>query len=587
MFFGLGPSVVGVYDGEAVTSHWLPWARFYNGTASSSVLGKVPLAPARQPRALDPGAHSDDVDGIIATGPIHCIEQHDGAYAIWRDAGAKSRVLVHIDAHHDLYGCWFDKKRPGETARLNIANFIYAALADGLVREVIWVVPDETWATRAGRGDIVKALRRMAQAQPVTKPRINVGTDRITGMALGRPVHVCTLENLPAIDEAVLLDIDVDYLIIPNIGYRGIKVYGSLPWCWPPELLARLKARGIRSDLVTIAYSVEGGYTPLQWKYLGDELAQRLKPGSQDVRWAECMRQAAVAADEGDFRAAEVGYRAARQFNPASAAPSYHLAHLNAAKGRLQEGQEFLRHAYTGDRLYRTPRNNAGWWYLEEGNVRRYSQARSAFERARSLDPQDPYAWLGLGRLAIREKDWAGAEVLLRRSLALEDACIDTHRALAWVLARRKDYPGAIAAYERSLKLALSGRRAVSDDATLSMLDDGSMPWDSAHGEIHAKLARLYAARGAWTDAIACYRMAIGMGIKRVGSWLGLAGAYTRTGRVREALMALLQAVKRLPRELMWRGKWLWRAGRWWALSSWRDRRLGKTSHTGRPQIWV
>ena len=72
----------------------------------------------REPRALDPGAHSDGVDGAIATSPIHCIEQHDGAYAIWRDAGVKSRVLVHIDAHHDLYGRWFDKKRPGKTARV-------------------------------------------------------------------------------------------------------------------------------------------------------------------------------------------------------------------------------------------------------------------------------------------------------------------------------------------------------------------------------------------------------------------------------------------------------------------------------------
>jgi tetratricopeptide (TPR) repeat protein len=551
------------------------------------VLGKVPLAPARQPRALDPGAHSNDVDGIIATGPVHCIEQHDGAYAIWRNAGAKSRVLVHIDAHHDLYGCWFDKTRPGETARLSIANFIYAALAEGLVREVIWVVPDETWATKAGRDDIVKALRRMDQTPSATKPRINVGSDRITGMALGRPVHVCTVENLPAIDEAVLLDIDVDYLIIPNIGYRGIKVYGSLPWCWPHELLARLQARGIRSDLVTIAYSVEGGYTPLQWKYLGDELAQRLRAGSHDLRWADCMRRAAVAADEGDFRAAEIGYRAARQFDPTSAAPCYHLAHLNAAKGHLQKGQELLRHAYANDRLYRTPHNNTGWWYLQGRNVRRYSQARSAFERARGLDSRDPYAWLGLGWLAIREKDWAGAEVLLRRSLELEDACIDTHRALARVLARRKDYPGAIVAYERSLKLALSGRRAVSDDASLSMLDDGRMPWDSAHGAIHAKLARLYAARGAWADAIACYRMANGMGMNRVGSWVGLAGAYTRTGRVQEAMMALLHAVKRVPRELMWRGKRLWSACRWWALSSWRDRRFWKTPQSGRPQIWI
>jgi tetratricopeptide (TPR) repeat protein len=545
-----------------------------------------------EPRALDPGVHRDNVNGIIANGPVHCMEEHDGAYAVWHDAGVKGRVLVHIDAHHDLYGRWFDKKQPGKRLPINRANFIYAALAEGLVREVIWVVPDETWATSAGQGDIVKELRRMIPASPATKPWIDIGPDRITGSALGCPVQVCTVENLPPIDEAVLLDIDVDYLIIPNVGYRGIKVYGNLPWCWPPELLARLKARNIHSDLVTIAYSVEGGFTPLQWKYLGDELAQRLKLRSQDVGWADCMRRGAIAEDAGDFAAAEAGYRMAHQLHPASAAPCYHLAHLSAAMGRLQEGREFLSQVYANDPSYRTPHNNAGWWYLGVGRysqarseferlrsldsldpylgIGRYSQARSAFERWRSLDPQDAYACLGLGLVAIQERDWAGAEVWLRRSLDLDDGCIDTHRVLARVLAQRKDYPGAIAAYQRSLELASSGRRTV---------------WgDIGRGGVNAKLADLYAATGAWTDAVACYRMARMDGVR---SWVGLAEAYMRTGRVGEALTALLKAGKGVPKELVWRGRRLLRACRWRVLESRRDRRSGNIFDTSRPQIWI
>jgi tetratricopeptide (TPR) repeat protein len=543
-------------------------------------------------RVVDLGMHLDNINGIIANGPVHCMEEHDGAYAVWHDAGVKGRVLVHIDAHHDLYGNWFDKNQAGKRLPINRANFIYAAIAEELVRQVIWVVPDETWATPAGQVDIVKELRRMVQVSAATKPRIDIGPDRITGGALGCPVHVCTVQNLPPIDEAVLLDIDVDYLIIPNIGYRGIEVYGNLPWCWPPQLLGRLKARGIHSDLVTIAYSVERGFTPLQWKYLGDELAQRLKFKSQDVEWADCMRRASMAADAGDFAAAEAEYRMAHQLNPASAAPCYHLAHLSAALGRLHEGREFLSQAYTNDPLYRTPHNNAGWWYLGVHRysqvrseferlrsvdsldpylgLRRYSQARSAFERWRSLDSQDPYACLGLGLVAIQEKDWARAEVWLRRSLDLEDCCIDTHRALARVLAKRKDYSGAIAAYERSLELASSGRRTV---------------WgDIGRAGVNAKLATLYAARGAWTDAIAYYRMAR---MDRVRTWVGLAGAYTRTGRVREALMALRKVGECIPKELMWRGKRLLRACRWWALAFQRDRRSEKIVDAGRPQIWI
>jgi hypothetical protein len=100
----------------------------------------------------------------INAGPVHCVENHDGAYRVWRDAGVTQRLLVHVDAHHDLYGRWIDRKNPKERARINIANFVYAALEEELVRELIWVVPDQTWATPAGRRDIAHHRHRSRQA---------------------------------------------------------------------------------------------------------------------------------------------------------------------------------------------------------------------------------------------------------------------------------------------------------------------------------------------------------------------------------------------------------------------------------------
>ena len=96
----------------------------------------------------------------INAGPVHCVENHDGAYRVWRDAGVTQRLLVHVDAHHDLYGRWIDRKNPKERSRINIANFVYAALEEELVRELIWVVPDQTWATPAGRRDIAHHRHR-------------------------------------------------------------------------------------------------------------------------------------------------------------------------------------------------------------------------------------------------------------------------------------------------------------------------------------------------------------------------------------------------------------------------------------------
>jgi Transglutaminase-like superfamily len=84
-----------------------------------------------------------------------------------------------------------------------------------------------------------------------------VGRDLIAGKVLGRPLPVCTLQSLPLISEKVLLDIDVDYLVIPKACHSSDQ-YRGLPWCWPDALLAGLQARGVQADLVTIAYLVEG-----------------------------------------------------------------------------------------------------------------------------------------------------------------------------------------------------------------------------------------------------------------------------------------------------------------------------------------
>lgn len=522
--------------------------------------------------------------GCINAGSVHCIENHDGALAVWRDAGVAQRVLVHVDAHHDMYGGWIDKKDPKERARLSVANFVYAALEENLVREVIWVVPDLTWATPEGRRDIVRALKSLDQGAGRKKPAIQHEHDRIAGTVLGKPIQVCTAENLPAQNEAVLLDIDVDYFVIPNIGYRGIDTYGALPWCWPKALLTKLQARGIHADVTTIAYSVEGDYTPLQWKYLGDELVQRLQPAPADLTWADHLRAAAQAAARGDFGLAETNYLAACTLRPEHATPRYHLAHLCAATDRLETGREYLRQACDLDPSYRSPYNNAGWWYLENG---RRDQARDAFARTRSLDPADAYAHLGCGLLAMQEKNWPAAETSLRRALALDQSCIEAWRALGQVLARRRAYADAVDAYERSLKLALSGRRALTNPIALSQGHDRRAPWDPDHGTVWAELARLHVATRAWDKAITDYRMALAAGgINAAGAWASLAVLYARIGRARDCIGATYQAAKRTPRALAhWLGRMQVRSRE--AIESWHEARRLKRPGDAVHKLWI
>jgi arginase family enzyme len=89
----------------------------------------------------------DPVDRVVL------MENHDQAYHAWRDAGSKNKVLVHIDAHHDM--SWTDS-----VESMTIANFISQALKNDLVRETFWIVPDATWRTEQGRQAIRKHVTR-------------------------------------------------------------------------------------------------------------------------------------------------------------------------------------------------------------------------------------------------------------------------------------------------------------------------------------------------------------------------------------------------------------------------------------------
>src|SRR4051794_19886084 len=97
--------------------------------------------------------------GIEPAGHVSLMENHDQAFYIWRDAGVKQRVLVHVDAHHDMW--WM-----GEGAILSIANFICPALKEDLVREVIWVVPDGAFESAQARKPILRHLNRVLREYP-------------------------------------------------------------------------------------------------------------------------------------------------------------------------------------------------------------------------------------------------------------------------------------------------------------------------------------------------------------------------------------------------------------------------------------
>ncbi len=473
---------------------------------------------------------------------VYLMENHDQAYYTWRERGVKNRVLVHIDAHHDMW--WIP-----ERGSITIANFIYAALRDDCVRELFWVVPDPTWERSKTREPILHHLKTLGKKYPGGARPIQIGDRQISTILLGKRFTVCPLRLLPQVDENVLLDIDIDFFTIPRVCFGQWDTHAELPWCWPEGLLARLTASRIRTDLVTIGYSVVGGYTPLKWKYLGDELAQRSRQGKNDdvIRGMDLIRAAALAAHASDLVSAERIYREAAGLLPNSAAPCYHLAYLCLGMGRVDEGRTFYQEALARDPSYRTAYNNSGLWHGWAGNA---LAAEREHWQMLQLDPGDAFAHFGLGRLAARRKRWAEAEACLREALALDPYLIDAYRILGKVLAKRGCRDAAIEAYRRSLSLALEGYRPLGAD--IVTYPEEARLADPSHWYTHGRLARLHEAQGSDKEAISSYRMAIAGGCDGFLIRGRLARLYIRQRNWQKGSREAWQAAKKIPAGL-WR----------------------------------
>ncbi len=444
---------------------------------------------------------------------IFRIENHDEALPRWRELAGAGRILVHVDAHHDMW--WV---RPQQS--VTIANFISPALRDGILREIHWVVPDRSWESAGNRRQIFRHLRRIQRQFPGSPAPVEVTREQMSTTLMGKPLRICSVEALPKFEESVLLDLDVDYLLLPRVTYGPGDPHPALPWRWPEDLVARLSSRGVQSDLVTIAYSVEGGYTPLRWKYLGDELEARLEEqvAAPVLRGMDLMRVGAEAAARGECAAAEEAYREASALLPHLAAPLWHLAYLYLDSGRGDEGQEMYRRALELDASYRTAHNSTALWhYWEE----RWADCERECRRTLALDPNDAHAHLGLGWIACESSNWSGAESELRRALEADPDLLDAHRALGRVLRKTGRPREAIEAYEKSLKLSLAGRVSLRNSPVIS----AERPhWsDLRHFLVYRRMGQLYRAIGEPERAAQFLRMAAAGGVNSAGLRVQLA----------------------------------------------------------------
>lgn len=354
---------------------------------------------------------------------MHLIEDHDEALKVWRVKKIKGLDLVHIDAHID-FGFYQAKpieqvfKEAGSLRELksnlekslafsryekdfnkqsNIGNYIYPAMCEGIVKDFYWVVPGGLKEFKASYKIIKNMLKSLVRGDPYQSryalyaTHYTVKEGVISTKIFGRKFVICTLEKLPVLKQKVLLDIDTDFLVIDsllnsdntkNIGKRN-------PWIFPKDLVEIIKKKIKQPEIITIAYSVNGGFTPMKYKHLGDEIACRISaPHFED-----------------NFK------------RNSKAGKHFGLFILN---GKRQDYKK----AISLNPSYRAADNNYGPLYL---HLRRLSQAEREFKRVARIDPKNPYPFTGLGEVCLRRKEFPRAR-----------------QYFSYALRQKKDLPSAL-----------------------------------------------------------------------------------------------------------------------------------------------
>ena len=224
------------------------------------------------------------------------MEDHREAYFFWKELGLKNHACLHVDAHLDVSNL----KAPAyETARhpeINCGNFLLPALNEDILSSLIWVVPDHL----PGGEDLLDWTRvelqnwlRLDLSDYMSLHKLG---ERVEGCLLGKPLTVCRSEDTPAMNAPFVLDIDIDYFLDPDDGL----------WQTPVELVQQMACSAPAAT--TIAYSVQGGYTPVQYRYLAPltELALR-DPKAATLIWNARQDDSPISEDWPEWAKPEVG----------------------------------------------------------------------------------------------------------------------------------------------------------------------------------------------------------------------------------------------------------------------------------------
>lgn len=377
---------------------------------------------------------------------IVLLEDHHESYYAWEERGFRNLPLVHLDAHIDFgfqevkdeklilqeakslaelktqleKAMLFRKYKFKKEKLTDIGNYIYPAIRDGIVSEFFWIIPGRMSEFKKCLVLIKKMLKGFKEQDPFACESVSFEPGFIKTKLYNKPLYICILETLPVIKNQVLLDIDIDFLVIDSLKNAEVtaNVGKRKPWITPEELVQVLEKKMSSTRFITIAYSVNGGFTPMVYKTEGDQIARCFGHSDPDlegrIHAGEYFKSFRAALDKEDFKTAKRYYLQALKMNP----------------------------------KYKELDNNYGPLYLM---IEDYAQAEKEFRAILKVDKEDSYCLSGLGRICLVKKRFMDAKDYFKKALTLRPDNKTGLLGLSEVEFKLKNYSSAksyIARYE-------------------------------------------------------------------------------------------------------------------------------------------
>lgn len=393
------------------------------------------------------------------------IEDHHQALEAWRREKFKGLPLIHLDAHID-FGFYqakpfhqimkeakcikeiqqqleksllYTRYKEDLEEQLNIGNYIYPAMREQIVNRFYWVVPGGKNEFKRGLKNIKRLMKRLRAEDPKGASNINESRQKLSTQLYKNYFEVASVLSLKKIKDPVLLDIDVDFLLFDSISRASLteNLGRRRPWIYPKELVRYIKKRLPKVAYTTISYSVNGGFSPLEYKFFGDELALRLK-GNLDKKLEQIISLRDGGIEKylaGKLRVSledfEEAAKRLKDYNRLdSHTKSSFFAHLYfwlyTICWRLEKkdvARTYYRRLLKEDPTYRRKDNNSGWLYLRKKDL---NSAKREFEKILYCDDQDYFSLSGLGEVFYQRKRYRKALDKYKQALRINPDARDT-----------------------------------------------------------------------------------------------------------------------------------------------------------------